>query len=215
VINFLEQREAVDLVLSVAVAVGALVTMVVCADGLSGERERGTLESLLLTPVSRRSIVVGKLTAAMTVWLAAFVVTVPYVWVLGRGVFIVGDALWLGFTVGTLVALGLGAFGLLVSALSGSNRVSLAVCALVLLALYAPTQLPGSPAQSGFYDVLLRVDPVAAGLHYSSSVLVRGYPWTRELSYLAAPVLVVLLVGGTLLLAAPRLVRLQPGPGSA
>ena len=58
-INFLEQREAVDLILQVAVAVGVLVTLVVSADGISGERERGTLESLLLTPVSRRATVGG------------------------------------------------------------------------------------------------------------------------------------------------------------
>ena len=53
-LNFLEQREAVNLTLQVAVAVGALLTLLVAADAVSGERERGTLESLLLTPVSRR-----------------------------------------------------------------------------------------------------------------------------------------------------------------
>ena len=47
--------------LQVAVAVGSLLTLVVAADGVSGERERGTLESLLLTPVSRRGLLLGKL----------------------------------------------------------------------------------------------------------------------------------------------------------
>ena len=42
-LNFLEQRESVNLVLQLAVAVGVLVTLVVSADGISGERERGTL----------------------------------------------------------------------------------------------------------------------------------------------------------------------------
>ena len=55
-LNFLEQRESVNLVLQFAVAVGVLATLVVSADGISGERERGTLETLLVTPVSRRSI---------------------------------------------------------------------------------------------------------------------------------------------------------------
>ena len=59
-LNFLEQRESVNLVLQLAVAVGVLVTLVVSADGISGERERGTLESLLVTPVSRRSIIAGR-----------------------------------------------------------------------------------------------------------------------------------------------------------
>jgi signal transduction histidine kinase len=37
------------------------VTLVVSADAISGERERGTLESLLLAPIGRRAIVAGKL----------------------------------------------------------------------------------------------------------------------------------------------------------
>ena len=50
-LNFLEQRESVNLTLQVAIAVGALLALLAAADAVSGERERGTLESLLLTPV--------------------------------------------------------------------------------------------------------------------------------------------------------------------
>ena len=96
-LNFLEQRESVNLVLQLAVAVGVLVTLVVSADAISGERERGTLESLLVTPVSRRSFIAGKLIAALTMWFATFVVTIPYVWVLARGVGILGQALALAY----------------------------------------------------------------------------------------------------------------------
>src|SRR5688572_31291392 len=60
-LNFLEQREAVNLVVQLAVAVGVLAALIVSADAISGERERGTLESLLLTPVARRAIIAGKL----------------------------------------------------------------------------------------------------------------------------------------------------------
>lgn len=122
VLNFLEQREAVNLTLQVAVAVGVLVTLVVAADAISGERERGTLESLLLTPVSRRAIVIGKMAAALSLWLATFVVSVPYLWVLGRGVSVVGLALLLGLLVGTLLAVALAALGLLISTVSSPTR---------------------------------------------------------------------------------------------
>ncbi|HKN53037.1 MAG TPA: ABC transporter permease subunit, partial [Amycolatopsis sp.] len=134
-LNFLEQKEAVDFTLQIAVGVGVLVTLVVSADGISGERERGTLEALLLTPVARRSIMLGKLVAALSVWLAAFLVTIPYIWVLGNGVSLVTKALVLGLAVGTLVATGLALFGLLVSARCASNKASLAISFFVLLAL--------------------------------------------------------------------------------
>ena len=100
--NFLEQREAVNLTVQVGLAVGVLLTIVVSADAISGERERGTFEALLLTPVSRRAIVVGKLAAATTMWLACLVVTLPYLWVLGRGVAGAGQAALLALVVGTL-----------------------------------------------------------------------------------------------------------------
>jgi len=212
-LNFLEQREAVNLVLQVAIAVGVLVTLVVSADTISGERERGTLEHLLVTPVPRRAIAVGKLVAAMSLWLAAFAVSVPYVWVLGHGVSVVGRALLLGLVVGTLLALALAALGLLLSAVSRSNKVSVSVSLLVLLALFAPTQLPTGLPKGWFGTLLERVNPVGSALHYISAVLVNGHTWTRDLSYLASPLVTAVLAGAVLLLAGERIVTLT-GSGS-
>jgi ABC-2 type transport system permease protein len=214
VLNFLEQREAVNLTLQIAVAVGVLVTLVVSADGISGERERGTLESLLLTPVPRRAIVVGKAAGVLSLWFAVFVVSIPYVWVLGRGVSLVAEALLVGALVGTLLAAALAAIGLLISAASGSNRASLSVSLFLLLALFAPTQLPGGP-KGWFGEVLLRVNPVTSALHYIGAVLVNGHGWTRDLSYLASPLLAVVIAGGALVLAGSRIVPLTGGVSGA
>jgi ABC-2 type transport system permease protein len=210
-LNFLEQRESVSLVLQLAVAVGVLVTLVVSADGISGERERGTLESLLVTPVSRRAIIAGKLIAALTMWFATFIVTIPYVWVLARGVGILGQALALGLFVGTLVAVGLGSVGLLISGVCNSNKTSIAVSLFLLLILFAPTQLPSGLPQGWFFEVLLRANPVASALAYISSMLVEGHSWTEDLSYLMTPLLTALIAGGALVFAGPRLLRLTPG----
>ena len=210
-LNFLEQRESVNLVLQLAVAVGVLVTLVVSADGISGERERGTLESLLVTPVSRRAIIAGKLIAALTMWFATFIVTIPYVWVLARGVGILGQAMALGLFVGTLVAVGLGSVGLLISGVCNSNKTSIAASLFLLLILFAPTQLPSGLPQGWFFEVLLRANPVASALAYISSMLVEGHSWTEDLSYLITPLLTALIAGGALVFAGPRLLRLTPG----
>jgi ABC-2 type transport system permease protein len=210
-LNFLEQRESVNLVLQFAVAVGVLATLVVSADGISGERERGTLETLLVTPVPRRSIIAGKLIAALSLWFATFLVSIPYVWVLARGVGILGQALVLGFCVGTLVAIGLGCIGLLISAACNSNKTSIAASIFLLLILFAPTQLPSGLPQGWFFDVLLRANPVASGLAYISSLLVEGHSWTQDLSFLITPLLTAIIAGGALVLVGPRLVRLTRG----
>ena len=210
-LNFLEQRESVNLVLQFAVAVGVLATLVVSADGISGERERGTMETLLVTPVARRSIIIGKLIAALTLWFATFLISIPYVWVLGREVGILGLALALGFCVGTLLAVGLGSIGLLISAACNSNKTSIAASILLLLILFAPTQLPSGLPQGWFFEVLLRANPVASGLAYISALLVEGHSWTQDLSYLITPLLTAIIAGGALIFAGPQLVRLTRG----
>ncbi len=210
-LNFLEQREAVNLTLQVAIAVGSLLTLLAAADAVSGERERGTLENLLLTPVSRRGLGVGKLLAALSLWFAAFLVTVPYLWYLGRGVGIMGQALACGLVVGTLLAVFLASLGLIVSLFTASNRISLSLGLFILLALYAPTQLPSAARRGWAGDLLLRVNPLTAGEHYVGRILVDGHSWSEDVSWLISPVLAAVVFAAAAIALAARYVRLPGG----
>lgn len=210
-LNFLEQRESVNLTLQVAIAVGGLLTLLAAADAVSGERERGTLETLLLTPVSRRQVVTGKLLAALSLWLAAFLITVPFMWFLGRGVGIVGNALATGFVVGTLLAVFLASLGVVISLFSNSNRVSLSVSLFLLLALFAPTQLP-SGAQKGWAgDLLLRVNPITAGERYVGKIVVNGHGWSEDVSWLLAPAVAAVVFAVAVPVLGSRFLRLAGG----
>jgi ABC-2 type transport system permease protein len=213
-LNFLEQREAVSLTLQVAIAVGSLLALLAAADAFSGERERGTLESLLLTPVSRSHLAIGKLLAALSLWAAAFATAVPYIWYLGRGVGLVGAALVAGLVVGTLVAVTLASLGLLVSTFTRTNWLSLALSLFLLLALFAPTQLPSNAQRGWLGDFLIRANPVSAGERYVGWLLVQGHGWSQDIWWLFAPLVgavvglaVVGFVGG-------RYVTLRAGGGS-
>jgi ABC-2 type transport system permease protein len=208
-LNFLEQRESVNLTLQVAIAVGALLALLAGADAISGERERGSLESLLLTPVSRLQLTGGKLLAALSLWIAEFVITIPYVWFLGRGVGIVRDALAVGLLVGTLLAIFLVSLGVLVSIFAGSNRVSLSVSLFVLLALFAPTQFPTGAQQGWAGDLFLRANPLTAGEHYVGKIVVDGHPWSQDASWLVSPIIAAVLFAVLTAIAGARLMRLS------
>jgi ABC-2 type transport system permease protein len=186
-LNFLEQRESLSLTLQVAVAVAGLLALLVSADAVSGERERGTLESLLLTPVPRPALVIGKGIAALSLWAAAYVVTLPYLWYLGRSIDAVGVSALHGLVVGGLLALFLVGYGLAVSIVSPSNRLSLSVGLFALLALYAPTQMPTAIQNGWIGELLLRVDPFTAGLRYLSKVVVTGSSPAQEAAWLLGP----------------------------
>jgi ABC-2 type transport system permease protein len=210
-LNFLEQRESVNLVLQVAVAVGALLALVVAADTVSGERERGTFEALLLTPVPRWQILLGKLLAVLSLWFVALLLALPYVWFLGRGVGVVGEAMAAGLLVGTPVAVALAALGLSISTIAATNRVSVSVSVLVLLALYAPTQLPLGASQGWLAELLLRINPVTAAEHYSSGIVINGHPWSQDTSWLLAPIVAAVVMTVVALVVAPRAMTLEGG----
>ncbi len=210
-LNFLEHRETVNLTLQVAIAVGALLALLAGADAISGERERGTLESLLLTPVPRSEITIGKLLAALSLWLAAFLITIPYIWFLGRGVGLVGDSLATGFVVGTLLAVFLASFGVLISVFAASNRVSLSLSLLVLLALYVPTQLPSSAQQGWAGNLLLRLNPLTAGEHYVGKIVTSGHAWTADLSWLLSPLIAAVVFAAAAIGAGARFTGLRGG----
>lgn len=204
-LNFLEQRESAGLTLQIAVAVGGLLALLGAADAVSGERERGTLESLLLSPAPRRAVVLGKGASAMSLWLGAFALSLPYIWYLGRDV----DAFWTaassGLLVGTLLSLFLVGFGLVLSIFSRSNRLSLAVALFALLALYTPTQMPSQAQQGWAGDLLLHVDPFTSGLRYLDRVIVSGHSGLDELGWLVGPVIAAALGVSAALLAGSRL----------
>lgn len=210
-LNFLEQRESTSLILQAAIAVGGLLALLVAADTVSGERERGTLETLLLTPVSRRQIAGGKLLAALSLWLAAFAITLPYVWFLGRGVGIVGDAIVAGLVVGTLLAVFLTSLGFVISLFAASNRVSLSLSLFLLFAVYAPTQLPAGAQQAWAGELLLRVNPISAGERYVSRILVQGHSWSHDLSWLVSPVIAAVVCAAAALVLGGRFLRLRGG----
>ena len=204
-LNFLEQREAVSLMVQVTVAVGGLLVVLAAADAVSGERERGTLEALLLTPAPRRALLVGKGVAAMSLWLGAYVLSLPYLWWIGRDVGTFGSAAVGTFVAGTLLALTLTGIGLLVSSFSTSNGLSLALSFFVLLALYAPHQLPAEAARGWAGETLLRLDPFTSALTYLERLVINAHSLTQDLDLLVVPVLSAVLVPALTLALASRL----------
>jgi ABC-2 type transport system permease protein len=186
-INLLDARESVGVIVQTSIGLGTLAALVVSADAISGERERGTLEALLVTPIARRSIIVGKLAAATTMWAASLLVSLPFVVVMADGPGIAFDAVAVLLVAGGLVAAALTAVGLAISAVSMSNRTSLAAAVAALLLLAAPSQLPAVKASGSLNSILVTANPVSAGLTLATRVLIDQQPWADQISYIVSP----------------------------
>lgn len=186
-INLLDARESVGVVVQTAVGLGTLAALVVSADTISGERERGTLESLLVTPVPRRDLVLGKLVAASTMWMATLLVSLPYIAVMADGPGVAGDALLVLVVTSVLVGAALTGLGLAISSISMSNRTSLAAAIATMLILAAPSQLPAVTAKGALGTILIKLNPVSAGLQLSKELLINQKSWASQWDLLLSP----------------------------
>lgn len=210
-LDLMPATEMVFLTLQTALSVGLLMAIIMGADSLSGERERATLEALLVTPVSRVQIVVGKYLAAISPWPATMLITIPYLRVLAGEDPVFGPAVMWGVLLGLLLSLAFTAFGMLASIWSTSNRTSLGISLVVYLLCALPVQFPGT-AQTGVMGRWLKtVNPLEAVDHFLEKVLVNNRTVAEMQQYLWSPAIFAFVVLVLLFIyAAPRL-RLDGG----
>ena len=71
--------EMVYFILQITIVVSLLVSLIIGANAISGERENGTFEALLVTPVSRRQIILGKFLAALSPWPIILAISTLYI----------------------------------------------------------------------------------------------------------------------------------------
>ncbi len=105
--SLIPPKEMVFATLQVVLYISGLIGMIIGADSISGERERGTLEALLLTPVSRRQIILGKFLAALSPWPIALLIAIPFLKMLSQGDPVFGQSLYWGGIVGSFLLLDL------------------------------------------------------------------------------------------------------------
>ena len=193
---------AEEILVQAAITFGLFIGLIIAAETVSGERERATLEGLLLTPSSRRQIVAGKFLAALTPWPAAMLLTVPYMITLAQGDPALLPALIWGGLTGTILAAAFTALGLLVSIWSNSSRISLFVSILLYLTCLLPSQLPGQVQATPALIVVQAVDPVEAMNQFLNRVIVNSLPQVGIGSNPGAEDLTWLYLGGVVAVSA-------------
>jgi len=210
-LSLIPPKEMVFEMVRLSLAASGFICLIIGADSLSGERERATLEGLLLTPASRRQLVIGKFLAAVSPWPAALAISLPYWVLLAQGDEAFAQAALWGSLLGTLVIPALAAIGMLVSYWSNTNRTSMFVSLGIYLVILVPTQLPGSAQAGSIGQLLKKVSPMEATYHFLEKIIVNNRTVNELTAFLFAPiVLAVVTIGGLVWYSAPRL-RLEAG----
>jgi ABC-type transport system involved in cytochrome c biogenesis permease component len=211
-LSLIPPKEATYEMLKNSMAVAMFVGLIVAADALSGERDRATLESLLLTPAKRRRILLGKFLAAFSIWPATYVIAIPYLIVLAQGDNVLAPALFWGAISGTILVLGYTGVGMLVSFWSSSNKVSYFISLGIYAALLIPAELPGKSAGAAG-QFLQWINPMAAVNHFLSKHLVNYRSVAEFWTWLLSSVVLALASIAVLFYVGAGL-RLEPGRAS-
>src|SRR5688572_3999149 len=209
-LSIVPPQEAVYEMLKNSMAFSIFVGLIIGADSISGERDRSTLESLLLTPVNRRHIIIAKLLAGISPWPAAYLIVLPFLYVLAQGNEVLGPAMFWGAITGTVLVLGYTGLGMLVSFWSSSNKISYFVSLSIYALLLVPVELTGDGVDiTG--EFLQWINPVSAVNYFLSKYLLYHRPAGEYWPWLVSSVLLVVVTLVLLLKFSGSRLRLEPG----
>jgi ABC-type transport system involved in multi-copper enzyme maturation permease subunit len=171
-LSLMDQKTMIVTTAQLVLLLGMLAVAIVGADAVAGERDRGTLEALLAAPVTRTQVLGGYLIGAVAPWAAMVLIALPYLAVVsaGTGEFSVTSAYLIGM--GTLLAIGVGAWTVGLSARTDSLRNGMLMSLVVYAGLAGPAVL--SSALRGnwvgrTYDML---DPFSNVMNTLDSVII-------------------------------------------
>ena len=171
-LSLLDNAEAVYMMVSIIIALTALMAVIRGSDGFAGERERETLEPLLLTPITGHHIALAKMLGIVFSWITLYILAIPYLWAVGStGQNLVPSLQYL-FISGTFTVFIFGGLTLALSAGMQTFKGVLFLSLTILLLLASPVVLGASLRQSSVGRLLDLINPLALALNTLDSVII-------------------------------------------
>jgi ABC-2 type transport system permease protein len=171
-LSLLDNAQAVYMMSSIIIAIALLIAVIRGSDGFAGERERETLETLLITPVSPAEVAIAKLMGLIFSWLVLFIISIPYLWAVGSTGQNLNSALQYLFISGTLLVVIFGGFTLAISARMRTFKGTMSIGLTAFLLSGSPILLGPSLRQSTVGRFIDLLNPFANALNMLDSVIV-------------------------------------------
>ncbi len=188
-LSLLDNAQVVYMMMGTVAALGALLAVVTGSDTIAGERERGTLVPLLLAPVSRTEIMLGKMGGQLAAWCATYVLALPYVWAVGSSGQNLLQAVAYLALFGTPVVLSFGFYAAGLSARFASVRGALLTALITLLLLASPLLLGPGLRNNPLGRAFDALNPFSAALNSFDSVVIDSEPFRAQAARLAVVLL--------------------------
>lgn len=184
-LSLLDNAQVVYMVMGTITALGGLLALVLGSDAIAGEKERGTLIPLLLTPLTTTQMVLGKMGGQVVAWVLMYALSLPYLWAVGSSGQNLAQAIAYLALFGTPVALGFGFYAIGLSARCGNVRTALLAALITLMLLASPLLIGPSLRQSTLGKLFDMVNPFSAALNTFDSVVIDSQPFSMQLGRLS------------------------------
>jgi ABC-2 type transport system permease protein len=172
-LSLLDQGEMLFTLGEVIIALGIAMSAVSASSAISSEIESGTLESLLLTPITHRQIAIQKMFSIVTIWAILYLVSIPYLIVVASGTNLALSAVLYVGLYGTLLVTAISMISIVISWRLKSSKNSIMTTLMIVLILLAPSLFFGTSLKKTDFGLALEnINPVSHVMNSMDSVLV-------------------------------------------
>ena len=171
-LSLLDNAQVVYDMAAIMTGLGALLALIVGIDTVGGERERSSLIPLLLVPLSRTAILVGKLHGVAIAWAVLYLLALPYLWSVGSTGQNLGDAMLATAVFGTPVVLGFSFLGMILGNVLRSTRAALTIGLVVMLVAASPIIIGPSLRQSMIGQMFDIINPISAAVNSYDGIII-------------------------------------------
>ncbi len=193
-LSLLAQTEIMMTMGKLILGLGLLITIILASVSFSSEKEQSTIESLLLTPVSRMELAWGKLFSTLFMWILVFVLSIPYIYTLGYGTNMAFAMLTFIFTAGTLIIFLFSCISIGLSIILGSSKNAMITSIIIFLISAIPSFLSTTMKKAGFGMTIEKLSPLSNVINIMKEIIINKQG-LLELSSLLIPFLIWIAAG--------------------
>jgi ABC-2 type transport system permease protein len=159
-LSLLDQTELLWLLAKIIIGVGFLIVAIDASSLITSEFEKETAESLFLSPIGLKNFILGKLYAALTLWLLIYIVSIPYIIVASAGSRLAFAFAAYVLLLGSLGIIGFSLFIFAVSLLYRSSKNTLTTSLILLLVMAIPALFASNLKTNSFASFLSSINPL-------------------------------------------------------
>ena len=209
-LSLLQQGEMIYILAEVIVALGIVMSAASASSTISGEMEAGTMESILLTPITHRQIAVQKLLSVLSIWAIFYLISIPYLVVVSLGTHLTLSAVFYVGLFGTILVTAISSLSIAISAKLKSSKSSIMTTLMIIIILLAPTMFFSTLFRKTSFGIMLdQINPVSHAINSLDSVLVDNQQTLAEQFNHIWPVIIFLIACVSLFMVYTKRLEVQ------